>query len=105
MKTLLLTELPSIFGVSYTVAFGWLGGAVSIGSPASTQRGSPPSNMLEFLCPRVLNMNKARGDEKTPWASYLEGGSRGGVAAGQGFAYRTTCVDGEIPSFSGGEGL
>ncbi len=50
-------------------------------------------------------MNNARGDEKTPWTSYLERGSRGGVAVSQGFAYRTTCVDGEIPSFSSSEVL
>lgn len=43
-----------------------LGADVSTGNPSSSQRGRPPSKILEFVCPKVRNMNKARGDEKMP---------------------------------------
>ena len=42
------------------------GADVSIGNPSSIQRGRPPSRTLELRCPKVRNMNRARGAEKMP---------------------------------------
>jgi len=99
-----LIALSVIFGRPYTPGLGGIGAVVSSGWPSSTHRGSPPSMILEFSWPKLLNMNNARGDEKTPWESYLQ--DLGNEPEQHGIMterpHIITCVDGDIPSFSKG---
>ena len=77
----LFTTLSSSVGSGYrdAVTFGspvsdteLEGGELSIGRPSASQRGSPPSRMLELSCPKARNVKRARGEEKIPWVSYLK---------------------------------
>lgn len=56
------------------------GGLTSTGKPSTSQRGSPPSRILDFSWPKALNMKSARGDENTPCVSYLQNVSHYGLS-------------------------
>jgi hypothetical protein len=49
----------SLLGISTT-------GPVPVGSPSLSHLGRPPSSTLDLSCPKVRNMNSARGAEKMP---------------------------------------
>lgn len=78
-------KVGTVYKVSST--FSTFGGPVSISCPSLIQRGKPPSNTEELTCENAYelvinhvskggsrlarNINRALGEEKTPWVSYL----------------------------------
>src|ERR1700722_6688141 len=69
--SVLLTSSTFNTGVGYIALSTPTGGRLSTLYPSDSQRGKPPSRMLDLSCPKALNIKSARGEEKTPCESYL----------------------------------
>jgi hypothetical protein len=68
----LFTSFADKTGVGYLVLVTSAGAVDSVIYPSDSHLGNPPSRTLDLVCPKALNMKRARGDEKMPCESYLK---------------------------------